>query len=76
MTDHIITPDTIRARARAAFEAGRSRDDHCMNWHAPALRTWLAEFDRLAAQAKAPAASHGAPHPRRAVEAAQGSGAQ
>lgn len=50
MTDHIISRDTIRARARAAFEAGRGRDEHNMNWHAPALPTWLAEWDRCAAE--------------------------
>jgi hypothetical protein len=47
LTDQIVSRDTIRARARRAFEAGRSRDDHCMNWHAPALVDWLAEYDRL-----------------------------
>jgi hypothetical protein len=43
----IISKDAIRAKARAAFFAGRSRDSHGFNWHAPALATWLEEYDRL-----------------------------
>jgi hypothetical protein len=46
MNDQIIPIDTIRARARRAFEAGRARNDHGMNWNAAALQTWLAEWDR------------------------------
>lgn len=76
MTDHIISRETIRARARAAFEAGAGRDDHNMNWHAPALRTWLHEYDRLAAAAKASPASHSAAGQGKRAERAQGSAAQ
>jgi hypothetical protein len=47
MNDQIISREQIRALARAAFEAGRSRESHNMNWHAAALPTWLAEYDRL-----------------------------
>jgi hypothetical protein len=47
MNDQIITRDDIRAMAREAFQAGRSRDSHNMNWHAAALPTWLGEYDRL-----------------------------
>ena len=42
----IISKDAIRAKARAAHAAGRSRDEHGFNWHAPALATWLLEYDR------------------------------
>lgn len=45
----IISKDAIRAKARAAHAAGRSRDSHGFNWHAPALDTWLEEFDRCEA---------------------------
>lgn len=44
----IVTKEAIRAKARAAHAAGLSRDSHGFNWHAPALATWLAEYDRLA----------------------------
>lgn len=49
----IISKEAIQARARAAHEAGRSRDEHGFNWHADALVHWLAEFDRCEAVAKA-----------------------
>lgn len=52
MNDQIISRETIRARARRAFAAGRNRDDHGMNPGAAALHTWLTEFDRLAAEAQ------------------------
>lgn len=58
MNTPIISREFIRERARAAFAAGHSRDDHNMNWHAPALATWLAEYDRLAGT---PPRSHAAP---------------
>jgi hypothetical protein len=48
MTDQIVSRDDIRAKARAAFERGDSRDSHNMNWHATALADWLEEYDRLA----------------------------
>lgn len=48
----IISREQIRERARRAFAAGKSRDDHDMNWNAAALPTWLAEYDRLAQQAR------------------------
>lgn len=69
MTDHIISRDTVRARARAAFEAGRRRDEHHMNWHSAALPTWLAEWDKCAA--KASPASHGAAGQGKRAERAQ-----
>lgn len=50
MTDQIVSRDHVRAKARIAFESGQSRDSHAMNWHAPALADWLAEYDRLVAQ--------------------------
>ena len=48
MDDPIISKDTIRARARTAFEQGRARDEHHMNPGAPALADWLDEYDRCA----------------------------
>ena len=54
MSQSIISRDIIQAGARAAFEAGQSRDSHNMNWHAAALVTWLDEYDRLALLAKFP----------------------
>jgi hypothetical protein len=48
----IVSRENIRERARLAFAAGKCRDSHEMNWHAPALPTWLHEYDRLAADAK------------------------
>jgi hypothetical protein len=53
MPDAIITRDLIEARARAAHEAGKGRDEHGFNWHADALPAWLAEWDRCEAVAKA-----------------------
>lgn len=50
MTDQIISRETIHARARRHFAAGKSRGDHGMNPGAAALNTWLTEFDRLAAE--------------------------
>lgn len=52
MTAAILTRDDVRARARAAFEAGKSRDSHEMNWHAAALVDWLEEYNRLAFEAR------------------------
>lgn len=54
MTEQIVTIDHIRARARAAFEAGLGPDAHHMNWNAAALPTWQAEYDRCAAEAEQP----------------------
>lgn len=65
----IISRETIRARARSAFEQGKGRNDHDMNWHAPAVVDWQAEWDRLAA-AKSQK-SHTAPAGRARVELAQ-----
>jgi len=50
MHDSIISRDTIRARARAAFARGAARDSHCMNPGAPALVDWLDEYDRCYAE--------------------------
>lgn len=50
--EQIVSRDTIRARARAAFERGASRDSHNMNPDAAALADWLAEYDRCAAEAE------------------------
>jgi len=50
MNDQIISRDTIRARARAAFERGASRDGHYMNPTSAAVADWQAEWDRCAIQ--------------------------
>ena len=50
MTEQIIPRASIRAKARAAFDRGLSRDSHCMNPGSPALFDWLEEYDRCAAQ--------------------------
>jgi hypothetical protein len=47
--DNIVSRETIRERARAAFARGAGRDDHGMNWFAPAVVDWQAEWDRCAA---------------------------
>lgn len=52
MTDQIVSRSQIRARALAAFKAGKGRDAHGMNPGAAALADWLAEYDRLVAQAR------------------------
>lgn len=49
----IISRETIEDRARAAHEAGQDRGSHGFNWHASALQTWQAEWDRCEAVAKA-----------------------
>lgn len=51
MTHAIVTIDHIKQKARDAFARGVKRDDHGMNWHAAALPTWLAEWDRCKAEA-------------------------
>jgi hypothetical protein len=45
MHDSIISRETIRARARAAFSRGAGRNDHKMNPHAAAVDDWQAEWD-------------------------------
>lgn len=44
--DSIVSRDTIRARARKAFNSGAARDSHNMNPDALALVDWLDEYDR------------------------------
>lgn len=46
MTDQIVSRSQIQARGRAAFEAGRGRDDHGMNYGAPAIVDWQDGWDR------------------------------
>jgi len=45
MADSIFPRAIMRERGAAAFRAGKSRDDHAMNWHAPALAEWLTGYD-------------------------------
>lgn len=47
--DNIVSREEIRRRAREAFARGAGRDDHNMNWFAPAVADWQAEWDRCAA---------------------------
>lgn len=63
----IISRDLIEAKARKAFFDGLPRSAHKMNWHAAALPTWLAEYDRCAAQS-----IHSIPLTNKRVDAAQG----
>lgn len=46
MTDQIISRDHIRAKGRAAFEAGRGRDEHFMNPGSPAIEEFQEGWDR------------------------------
>jgi hypothetical protein len=57
----IVTIAEIQRRARKAFFAGHTRDSHGFNWHAPALATWLEEYDRLDLSAKLSAAVEAIP---------------
>jgi hypothetical protein len=47
--DNIVSREEIRRRARDAFARGAGREDHNMNWFAPAVVDWQAEWDRCAA---------------------------
>lgn len=51
MNDAIVKVADIEQMARDDFARGRKRDEHNMNWHALALPTWQAEWDRCAARA-------------------------
>lgn len=48
MNDQIVSRATMFDRGAAAFNAGRPRDSHNMNWHSPALPDWLAGYDHAA----------------------------
>lgn len=50
MNDAIISRDTIRARAHAAFARGVPRDGHNMNALAPAVADWQTEWDCCASE--------------------------
>ena len=51
MTDFaIVSRQAIRDRAREAFNAGKDRDAHQMNWHAPAVKEWQQEWDDCQAE--------------------------
>lgn len=66
MTDApFITPTMIRTKAAAAFARGVKRHEHGMNWNAPALATWLAEWDRCAEFAESVADSRIRPSEQR-----------
>jgi hypothetical protein len=46
--EQIVSRDTMRARGRNAFNAGRSRDSHGMNPCAAALADWHQGYDQAA----------------------------
>lgn len=46
--EQIVSGDTMRARGRNAFNAGRSRDSHGMNPCAAALADWHQGYDQAA----------------------------
>lgn len=48
MTDQIVSRESMRARGRNAFNAGRSRDSHDMNPWAAALADWHQGYDQAA----------------------------
>lgn len=67
----IISREVIRDKARKAFWSGLPRSAHEMNWHAAALPTWLAEYDRVAASIKhIPAVQAGVDAPQSIMEGA------
>lgn len=72
MTDQIVTIAHIEAMAEEAFDRDEPRTAHNMNWHAPALATWLAAYDRRAAAKQASHQSHTAPTGRARIDLRQG----
>ena len=48
--ESIVSRQAIRDRARAAFLRGAGREDHNMNWHAPAVKEWQAQWDDCQAE--------------------------
>jgi hypothetical protein len=51
MDETIISRETIRAKARRAFDRGARREDHGFNWHSrDAIETWQGEWDRKYAE--------------------------
>jgi hypothetical protein len=51
MDEPIISRETIRAKARRAFNAGAGRDDHGFNWHCKdAIETWQGEWAKQYAE--------------------------
>lgn len=46
MTDQIVSRDYMRAKGRAAFEAGKRRDEHHMNPGTAAIADWQDGWDR------------------------------
>lgn len=56
MNQSIVSLEHIRKKARLAHAAGKGRDEHGFNWHAPALKHWQEEWDRCQAAAQERAA--------------------
>lgn len=46
--DQIVSRSMIFDRGVDAFNAGKPRDSHNMNWHSPALVDWRAGYDHAA----------------------------
>lgn len=68
--DQIATRSFFRKKGYDAALRGAGREDHNMNWFAPALPEWYAGYD-LAKAEQARAISHNAPAGRACVELAQ-----
>lgn len=45
MSEQIVSREDIRAKGRAAFEAGRGRDEHHMNPGSPAIEDFQHGWD-------------------------------
>lgn len=54
MTDQIVSRDYMRAKGRAAFEAGKRRDEHHMNAGSPAIVEFQDGWDRAYADSAHP----------------------
>ena len=63
----LVSRATIRAMARADYDAGQPREGHSFNWHAACLPDYYAEYDRCASQV-----SNFTPAAKMRVDAAQG----
>lgn len=48
MDQSITSRAAVRQRGADAFNAGKPRDSHNMNWHADALGDWLFGYDQAA----------------------------
>lgn len=75
MTDQIFSRERMRTTGRAAFAAGKGRDEHNMNPGSAAITEWQAGWDQLAALSAAGQAfpvCHTEPGARRHIDLRQG----